>query len=143
MDPFTQTPTMVMICDIATPSRAPPTPAIPATSQEGEAYLKSTGIGDTAFWARGGVLHLRRHPPTIPPATGPSMKSTQSRHWKHRPRRGRTWATKPRPRKAISRCAADKFQDLRSEMVLTLEKLGIEIEGPAPRVATAARRRST
>ena len=64
MDPFCAEPTLSMICDIADPLTREPYSRDPRNiAKKAEAYLKSTGIGDTAFIGPGGgVLHLRRHP---------------------------------------------------------------------------------
>ncbi|HSV94313.1 MAG TPA: glutamine synthetase beta-grasp domain-containing protein, partial [Desulfobacterales bacterium] len=50
MDPFTAVPTLTMICDIVDPvTRAPYTRDPRNIAKKAEAYLKSTGIGDTAY----------------------------------------------------------------------------------------------
>ena len=51
LDPFTAQPTLVMICDICDPITREPYSRNPRyIAQKAEAYLKSTGIGDTAFF---------------------------------------------------------------------------------------------
>jgi len=51
LDPFTAQPTVVMICDICDPITREPYSRNPRyIAQKAEAYLKSTGIGDTAFF---------------------------------------------------------------------------------------------
>ena len=50
MDPFYEAPTLVLICNIADPvTREPYTRDPRNITRKAEAYLKSTGIGDTAF----------------------------------------------------------------------------------------------
>ena len=50
MDPFCAEPTLSMICDIADPLTREPYSRDPRNiAKKAEAYLKSTGIGDTAF----------------------------------------------------------------------------------------------
>ena len=51
LDPFTAQPTVVMICDICDPITREPYSRNPRyIAQKAEAYLKSTGIGDTAYF---------------------------------------------------------------------------------------------
>ena len=51
LDPFTAQPTVVMICDICDPITREPYSRNPRyIAQKAEAYLKSTGIGDTVFF---------------------------------------------------------------------------------------------
>ena len=107
LDPFTELPTLVMICNIQDPitredySRDPRNVARKAVN-----YLKSTGIADTAYHGSGSrVLHFRRHPVRSERSTNPISTSTASKAsgivaaW-----RIPTWATSCGTRKAISRC---------------------------------------
>ena len=49
MDPFAAQPQMILFCDVAEPSTGQPYERDPrSTARKAEAYLKSTGIGDTA-----------------------------------------------------------------------------------------------
>jgi glutamine synthetase len=51
LDPFTAQPTVVMICDICDPITREPYSRNPRyIAQKAEAYLKSTGIGDTVYF---------------------------------------------------------------------------------------------
>ena len=50
MDPFAARPSMILFCDIIEPSTGQPYTRDPrGTAKKAEAYLKSTGIGDTAL----------------------------------------------------------------------------------------------
>ena len=50
MDPFFSAATMVIVCDVLEPSTGAPYPRDPrGTAKLAEAYLKSTGIGDTIY----------------------------------------------------------------------------------------------
>jgi len=50
MDPFAAQPLLILFCDIADPTTGQPYDRDPrSTAKKAEAYLKSTGIGDTAF----------------------------------------------------------------------------------------------
>ncbi len=51
MDPFTEMPTLVLICDISDPITREPYLRDPRyISRKAESYLRQTGIGDTAFF---------------------------------------------------------------------------------------------
>lgn len=51
MDPFTQRPTLVLICDIVDPITKEPYPRDPRfIAKKSEAYLRQTGLADTAFF---------------------------------------------------------------------------------------------
>jgi len=106
MDPFTQSPTLVMICDIADPvTRAAYTRDPRNIAKKAEAYLKSTGIGDTAFMgpeAEFFIFDDIRYNSTsygafyeIDSIEAPGTPAAT---------RARTWATNRGPRKATSRC---------------------------------------
>jgi len=140
IDPFFQEPTMVMICDIADPITREPYSRDPRhIAKKAEAYLKSTGIGDTAF-------------------IGPEAEFFIFDNIRYESGRNRAfyefdsvegiWNTgreecpnlgyKPRHKEGYFPVPpSDKFQDLRTEMVLVLESLGIEIEAQHHEVATA------
>ena len=51
MDPFTQEPTLILTCDVVDPANGKGYERDPrSVAKRAEAYLKSTGIGDTAFF---------------------------------------------------------------------------------------------
>ena len=51
MDPFSAKPSLIIVCDIVEPSTGQGYNRDPrSTAKKAEAYLKSTGIGDTAFF---------------------------------------------------------------------------------------------
>ena len=51
MDPFSAKPSLILFCDIVEPSTGQPYNRDPrSTAKKAEAYLKSSGIGDTAFF---------------------------------------------------------------------------------------------
>ena len=60
IDPFFKVPTLVLICDIADPITREAYSRDPRNiAKKVEAYLKSTGIGDTAFIGpRSGIFHF-------------------------------------------------------------------------------------
>ncbi|MFQ6017752.1 MAG: type I glutamate--ammonia ligase [Kiloniellaceae bacterium] len=51
MDPFAAQPLMILVCDVADPATGQPYERDPrSTARKAEAYLRSTGIGDTAVF---------------------------------------------------------------------------------------------
>ena len=108
-------------------------------AQKAEAYLKSTGIGDTAYIGPEAEFFIFDN---VQYASG-----TNHAFYEIDSNEG-TWNTgrdempnlgyKPRHKEGYFPVPPmDKFQDLRSEMMLTLEKLGIVVECQHHEVATA------
>jgi glutamine synthetase len=140
IDPFFKEPTLVLICNIFDPVTLEPYSRDPRhIAMKAEAYLKSTGIGDTAFIGPEAEFFIFD-----------SIRFESSRHrayyeidsvegpWNTARDEGPNLGYKPRHKEAYFPVPPmDKFQDLRTEMVLTLEKLGIEIETQHHEVAAA------
>jgi glutamine synthetase len=140
MDPFTAEPTLSMICDIVDPvTREPYTRDPRNIAKKAEAYLKSTGIGDTAFMGPEAEFFIFDDIRYDSRSNGAfyeidSIEGT----WNTGQDEGGNLGYKPRPKEGYFPVPPmDKFQDLRTEMVLVLEKLGIEIEAQHHEVATA------
>ena len=99
MDPFSAKPSLILFCDIIEPSTGQSYNRDPrATAKKAEAYVKSSGIGDTVFFGAGSrVLHLRqrevrhrrqlRHLPARQPwkARRPALKDYPEGNMGHRP----------------------------------------------------------
>jgi glutamine synthetase len=140
MDPFCAEPTLSMICDIADPLTREPYSRDPRNiAKKAEAYLKSTGIGDTAFMGPEAEFFIFDDIRYASNSNGAfyeidSVEGT----WNTGRDEGPNLGYKPRPKEGYFPVPPmDKFQDLRTEMVLVLEKLGIEIEAQHHEVATA------
>ena len=140
MDPFCAEPTLSMICDIADPLTREPYSRDPRNiAKKAEAYLKSTGIGDTAFMGPEAEFFIFDDIRYESRSNGAfyeidSIEGT----WNTGRDEGPNLGYKPRPKEGYFPVPPmDKFQDLRTEMVLVLEKLGIEIEAQHHEVATA------
>ena len=139
MDPFTKVPTVSMIGNVVDPitkenySRDPRNIA-----QKAEAYLKSTGIGDTAYFgpeAEFFVFDNIQYDST----TNESFYSIDSveGNWNTGRDEGPNLGHKPRHKEGYFPVAPnDTFQDIRSEMMLTMEKVGISMECHHHEVAT-------
>ena len=137
IDPFMAHKTLVMICDVKDPvtkelySRDPR-----GIAKKAEAHLKSTGIGDTAFFGPEAEFFVFDN---VRYGTGQQLFQLSSRFATKATgtpaaRKGRTSATRSGPRRATSPCPPnDTLQDLRAEMALTMIGIGLDGRVPAPR----------
>ena len=140
MDPFYQEPTLTLICNIVDPlTRESYTRDPRFIAQKAEAFLKSTGIGDTAFIGPEAEFFI---------FDNIRFESSRNRSFYEIDSVEATWNTgreecpnlgyKPRHKEGYFPVPpTDKFQDLRTEMTLVLEGLGIDIEAQHHEVATA------
>jgi glutamine synthetase len=140
MDPFYEAPTLVLICDIVDPVTREAYSRDPRNiTQKADAYLKSSGIGDVAYFgpeAEFFIFDDIRFESTRFSAFY-EIDSIEG-SWNTGRDEGPNLGYKPRPKEGYFPVPPmDKFQDLRTEMVLTLENLGIETEAQHHEVATA------
>ena len=140
MDPFYEAPTLVLICNIVDPITREAYSRDPRNiAQKAEAYLKSSGIGDIAYFgpeAEFFIFDDIRFESTRFSAFY-KIDSVEG-SWNSGRDESPNLGYKPRHKEGYFPVPPmDKFQDLRTEMVLTLENLGIEIEAQHHEVATA------
>jgi glutamine synthetase len=140
MDPFYEAPTLVLICDIVDPvTREAYTRDPRNIAQKADAYLKSSGIGDVAYFgpeAEFFIFDDIRFESTRFSAFY-EIDSVEG-NWNTGRDEGPNLGYKPRHKEGYFPVPPmDKFQDLRTEMILTLENLGIETEAQHHEVATA------
>ena len=140
MDPFYEAPTLVLICNIVDPiTREAYTRDPRNIAQKADAYLKSSGIGDVANFgpeAEFFIFDDIRFESTRFSAFY-EIDSVEG-NWNTGRDEGPNLGYKPRHKEGYFPVPPmDKFQDLRTEMVLTLEDLGIETEAQHHEVATA------
>jgi glutamine synthetase len=140
MDPFFKEPTLVLIGNIIDPLTHEPYTRDPRhIAQKAEAYLKSTGVGDTAFFGPEAEFFI---------FDDVRFESTRNSSFYFLDSVEGTWNTgreevpnlgyKPRHKEGYFPVPpTDKFQDLRTDMLLTLESLGIQVEAQHHEVATA------
>ena len=140
IDPFFKVPTLVLICDIADPITREPYSRDPRNiAKKVEAYLKSTGIGDTAFIGPEAEFFIFDDIRYESETHGAfyaidSVEGTWNTGRCEEPNLG----YKPRHKEGYFPVPpSDKFQDLRTDMLLTLESLGIDVECQHHEVATA------
>jgi len=140
MDPFFKEPTLVLIGNIVDPlTRESYTRDPRHIAQKAEAYLKSTGIGDTVFIGPEAEFFIFDDVRFESAANGAfyELDSVEGT-WNTGRGEGPNLAYKPRHKEGYFPVPpTDKFQDLRTDMMLTLEKLGIDVECQHHEVDTA------
>jgi glutamine synthetase len=137
LDGFRAVPTLSIICDIFDPMAQDSYDRDPRNiAKRAEAYLKASGIGDTAYFGPEAEFFILDSVAfeNEPQSTGYAIDSIEG-HWNSgEPGLGYTIRNKegyyPVP-------PADHLMDLRAEMALELEKWGIHIEMQHHEVATA------
>jgi glutamine synthetase len=140
MDPFYEAPTLVLVCNIVDPVTREAYSRDPRNiTQKADAYLKSSGIGDVAYFGPEPEFFIFddiRFESTRFSAFY-EIDSVEG-NWNTGRDEGPNLGYKPRHKEGYFPVPPmDKFQDLRTEMVLTLEDLGIETEAQHHEVATA------
>jgi len=141
MDPFMEEPTLVIRCDIVEPATMQGYERDPRTiARRAEAYLKSTGVADTAYFGPEPEFFVFDDVRWGADMSGCFVKlDSQEAEWNsekvfetgnigHRPSvKGGYFPVPP----------VDSLQDLRSAMCLTLEEMGVKTEVHHHEVATA------
>jgi glutamine synthetase len=140
LDPFTTVPTLALICNIRDPTTGQPySRDARYIAQKGEVYLKQSGVGDAAYFgpeAEFFVFDEVRYDQGVNYA----YHEIDSREgiWNSGKKEAPNLGHKPRQKEGYFPVPpVDSQQDLRTEMVLTLEALGIQIEAHHHEVATA------
>jgi glutamine synthetase type I len=132
LDPFTDETTLLLTCDVVEPSDGKGYDRDPRSiAKRGEAYLKSTGIGDTAYFGPepeffifdsvtwhidmgGSYVKI-----TSEEAPWSSREDLEGGNMGHRPAvKGGYFPVPP----------VDSLQDIRSAICLALEEMGVEVE---------------
>ena len=139
MDPFTQTPTLTMLCNIVDPITKEKYSRDPRNiAQKAEANLQSTGIGDTAYFGPEPeffVLDDVRYESTNHQAF--YYVDSIEGNWNTGRDEGPNLGHKPRHKEGYFPVSpADSLQDIRSEMMLHMEEVGITMECHHHEVAT-------
>lgn len=141
IDPFLDEPTLLLTCDVIEPSDGKGYDRDPRSlAKRGEAYLKSTGIGDTAYFGPEPEFFIFDSVHWHVDMSGCSAEVvSQEAAWSsandyeggnmgHRPSvKGGYFPVPP----------VDSLQDIRSSICLALEEMGVEVEVHHHEVATA------
>jgi len=141
LDPFTKEKTLFMICNIKDPITKEAYPKDPRNiAIKAEKYLKSTGIADTVYFGAEAEFFIFN---SIRFSSNPwhsfyKIDSDEAAWNTGKKEDGGNKGYKIRNKEGYFPCPpTDKLQDLRTEMVLELMKMGIEIEAHHHEVATA------
>ncbi len=141
MDPFMDEPTLLMTCDVVEPADGKGYSRDPRSlAKRAEIYLKSTGIGDVAYFGPEPEFFIFDSVRWHTDMSGCSVKiASEEAAWSsaikfesgnigHRPAiKGGYFPVPP----------VDSLQDIRSAMCVTLEEMGIGVEVHHHEVATA------
>jgi glutamine synthetase len=140
VDPFTTVPTLDIICNVRDPVTLQRYSRDPRyIAQKAENYLRSTGIGDTAYFgpeAEFFVLDDVRFDQSY--NYGYYYLDSNEGFWNSGREEKPNLGYKPRYKEGYFPVQPmDSLQDIRSEMVLTLEEIGVKIEVHHHEVSTA------
>jgi glutamine synthetase len=141
IDPFFDEPTLILTCDVIEPDTGKGYDRDPRSiAKRAEAYLKSTGIGDTAYFGPEPEFFIFDAVTWGDDMSGCHVKiQSEEAAWSsgeqseagnigHRPKvKGGYFPVPP----------IDSFQDIRSAMCLALEEMGVPVEVHHHEVATA------
>ncbi len=141
IDPFFDEPTLILTCDVIEPDTGKGYDRDPRSiAKRAEAYLKSTGIGDTAYFGPEPEFFIFDSVRWSDDMSGCHVKiESEEAAWSsgeqtevgnigHRPKvKGGYFPVPP----------IDSFQDIRSAMCLALEEMGVPVEVHHHEVATA------
>ena len=140
IDPFFKHQTLVLLCDIVDPITREPYSRDPRNiAKKAISYLKATGIGDMAYIGpelEFFIFDDVRYDQTS--NSGYYMVDSVEGIWNSGADEGPNLGYKPRHKEGyFPTPPTDSYQDIRSEMVIELEKLGVSIEAQHHEVATA------
>jgi glutamine synthetase len=140
LDPFTQATTLVLICNVRDPVTGQTyTRDARYIAQKAEIYLKSTGRADAAYFGPEAEFFVFND---VRYGQGMSYAfheiDSKEGIWNSRKEEGPNLAHKPRQKEGYFPVPPiDSMQDLRTDMVLAMESLGIRVEAHHHEVATA------
>ncbi|PYS00204.1 MAG: type I glutamate--ammonia ligase [Acidobacteria bacterium] len=140
MDPFTEVPTLDIICNVKDPVTGESYSRDPRyVAQKAEKYLQSTGIADTAYFGPEPEFFIFddiRFDQSV--NYGFYYIDSKEGFWNSGKEENPNLGYKPRYKEGYFPVPPmDQLQDIRSEIVLTLESIGVQIEVHHHEVATA------
>ena len=140
MDPFTEAPTVSLICNIVDPITKEEYTRDPRhIARKAEAFLKSTGIGDVAYFGPEPEFFILDEVrfDTNQHESYYHVDSVEGR-WNSGRVESPNLGYKPRYKEGYFPVQpTDSQQDIRQEMVMTMERVGIRVEKQHHEVATA------
>ncbi len=139
MDPFRKYPTLSLICNIIDPITKEPYTRDPRfIAQKAIQHMKSTGIGDTCYVgpeAEFFIFDDVRFDQTA--NSGFYFVDSREGIWNSGSDEGPNLGYKPRHKEGYFPVSpTDQFEDLRTEMVMEMQKCGIHVEAQHHEVAT-------
>ncbi len=140
MDPFTSVPTLSLICNIVDPITKESYSRDPRyVARKAENYLKSTGLGDTAYFGPEAEFFILDDVRFGQNANSAFYSVDSVEGWWNSGRdEDPNLGYKPRHGGGYFPCSpTDSTAAIRVEMVLVLESIGIEVEAEHHEVATA------
>jgi glutamine synthetase len=137
LDPFTEAPTLVLICNILDPTSAQPYSRDPRyIAQKAETYLRATSIGDTAYIGPE-LEYFVFNEVHYDQGTNYGYYDIDAAEANWKGTGGSGLGHKLRPKEGYFPVPpADTLQDARTEMVMLLEQIGIAVEAHHHEVAT-------
>ncbi len=140
MDPFMSVPTLSFICNIVDPITKEAYTRDPRyIAQKAESYLRSTGLADTAYFGPEAEFFIFDHIAFDQTSNAGFYRiDSDEGRWNTGRDDVQNLGYKPRFKEGYFPVSpTDSQQDLRTEMVLEMEKVGIHIECQHHEVATA------
>ena len=140
IDPTLKVPTLVLICDIRDPLTGEPYSRDPRyVAHKAEAYVKETGLADTAYFGPEAEFFLFndvRFDQTS--NSGYYFLDSDEAIWNSGSSNGKNLAYRPRYKEGyFPTPPLDQLQDVRSQIVLNMIAAGIDVEVHHHEVATA------
>jgi len=139
MDPFTAVPTLSLICNILDPiTREQYTRDPRNVAEKAESYLKATGIADTAYFGPEPEFFIFDDVRfDFQPQCGYYYLDSIEGQWNMGRAEGPNLGYKSRYKEGYFPVPpTDQFMDIRTEMALILEEMGIKVEAQHHEVAT-------
>jgi glutamine synthetase len=140
VDPVLEVPTLSMICNVFDPvTREAYTRDPRYIAQKAEAYLKNTGIADISYWGPEAEFYIFDDVRFDQNAScGYYHIDSSEGVWNSGRQEGPNLGYKLRHKEGYFPCPpADQLQDLRSEIILKLEEVGVPVEVHHHEVGTA------
>ena len=140
IDPFRKYPTLSLICNIVDPVTKEPYSRDPRyIAQKAELYLKSTGIGDVAYFGPEAEFFIFDDIRVDQNAhSGYYFIDSKEGIWNSGKEENPNLGYKPRHKEGYFPVPpTDSLEDIRTEMVQLLQNCGIEVEAQHHEVATA------
>ncbi|MBI4402165.1 MAG: type I glutamate--ammonia ligase [Nitrospirae bacterium] len=139
MDPFMAVPTLSLVCNVVDPITREAYDRDPRNiAQRAEKYLKGTKIGDISYWgpeAEFFIFDQARYDQNS--HSGYYFIDSEEGIW-NSGKEGVNLGSKPRHKEGYFPVApTDTQQDIRSEMILEMQKVGMSVEKQHHEVATA------